>query len=176
VQAFANPCWLYSLTVYAGQCLLLSQANKLNVPFVLPLEFPVLGLLPITEKMTVRTSTVSEPRFKCAEGLTIPQLKDLNRSELGVLEYVSLGSDHQYFARFERGTRYLLDPDIISKEGISEKKSLIQHFALGASSTYVITRKDGYRNYNLKGHYRSLGQRLDALKEGVGVKVRNLSY
>jgi hypothetical protein len=100
----------------------------------------------------------------------------LNRSELGVLEYVSLGSDHQYFARFERGTRYLLNPDIMSKEGISEKKSLIQHFALGASSTYVIMRKDGYRNHNLKGHYRSLGQRLDALKEGVGVKVRDLSY
>jgi hypothetical protein len=94
------------------------------------------------------------------------------RSELGVLEYISLGSQRQYFARFEKGHRWLLNEDIAKKEELDEKRTLVEHFALGARSTYVITRKDGYRNSNLKGHYRSLGQRLEALGEGVGIKVR----
>jgi len=65
-----------------------------------------------------------------------------------------------------------LDPDIIVKENLAENRALIQHFALGINSTYVVTRKDGYRNFNLKGHYRNLGQRLRDLGQEAGVKVR----
>lgn len=113
---------------------------------------------------------------RTAQGLDqyYPALLDvlLNRSnELGVLEYIALGCNGQYYARFEKGRHWSLDAGILQGEEIGKNSHLIEHLALGAQDTYVISRTDGYRNFRLKGCYRSLGQRLNELAPGEGIKV-----